>query len=138
MEKDPFEKRIKPVTEDAYIKGASSISTIKISPWKLTQYFEDQIYTNPYIKLLDEKAPDVDPAEQKDNKCDYTIVLYHGGKEYYRYPSPNLQRVCRYMIEKGTDLVICQHSHCIGCEENYLSGKIVYGQGNFIFDCDDR
>ena len=32
MEKDPFEKRIKPVVEDNYIKGASSISNIKISP----------------------------------------------------------------------------------------------------------
>lgn len=27
-------------------------------------------------------------------ECDYVIVLYHGGKEHYRYPSPNLQKVC--------------------------------------------
>ena len=54
--------------------GASNFSEIKISPWKLTQYFEDEIYTNPYIKLLDEKAPDFDPAEQKDNKADYSII----------------------------------------------------------------
>lgn len=38
------------------------------------------------------------------------------------------------MIEKGADLVICQHSHCIGCGEKYQRGKIIYGQGNFIFD----
>lgn len=38
------------------------------------------------------------------------------------------------MIEKGADFVICQHSHCVGCEEKYLGGTIVYGQGNFIFD----
>lgn len=67
-------------------------------------------------------------------QCDYVIVLYHGGKEHYRYPSPNLQRVCRKLVEKGADLVICQHSHCIGCEEKYMNGTIVYGQGNFIFD----
>ena len=67
-------------------------------------------------------------------KCDYVIVLYHGGKEHYRYPSPNLQRTCRKLVEKGADLVVCQHSHCIGCEEKYLGGTIVYGQGNFIFD----
>ena len=47
--------------------------------------------------------------------CDFVIVLYHGGKEHYRYPSPSLQRVCREMIEKGANLVVCQHSHCIGC-----------------------
>ena len=67
-------------------------------------------------------------------ECDYVIVLYHGGKEHYRYPSPNLQTVCRKLVEKGADLVVCQHSHCIGCEEKYLGGTIVYGQGNFLFD----
>lgn len=69
--------------------------------------------------------------------CDYVIVLYHGGKEHYRYPSPNLQRICRKLVEKGADLVVCQHSHCIGCEEKYLDGNIVYGQGNFLFDDSD-
>ena len=66
--------------------------------------------------------------------CDYLIVLYHGGKEYYRYPSPTLQHVCRKFIQKGANLVVCQHSHCIGCEEKFLGGTIVYGQGNFIFN----
>jgi len=42
--------------------------------------------------------------------------------------------VCHKIIEKGADLVVCQHSHCIGCEEKYLHGTIVYGQGNFLFD----
>ncbi len=67
------------------------------------------------------------------NVCDYVIVLYHGGKEHYRYPSPQLQKICRKMAEKGADLVICQHSHCIGCMEKYNNATIVYGQGNFIF-----
>ena len=67
-------------------------------------------------------------------KTDYLIVLYHGGKEHYRYPSPNLQAVCRKFVDKGADLVVCQHSHCIGCEEKYNDGTIVYGQGNFLFD----
>ena len=67
-------------------------------------------------------------------QCDFVIVLYHGGKEYYRYPSPNLQKVCHRLVDKGANLVVCQHSHCIGCEERYKNGIIVYGQGNFIFD----
>lgn len=81
-----------------------------------------------------------DPLESLDHiknlksKTDYVIVLYHGGKEHYRYPSPYLQKVCRKVIEKGADLVVCQHTHCIGCEEKYLHGTIVYGQGNFLFD----
>ncbi|MPN11901.1 hypothetical protein SDC9_159210 [bioreactor metagenome] len=38
------------------------------------------------------------------------------------------------MIDKGADLVVCQHSHCIGCYEEYSGASIIYGQGNFIFD----
>lgn len=81
-----------------------------------------------------------DPLESLDHiislkaECDYVIMLYHGGKEYYRYPSPYLQKVCRKIAQKGADLVVCQHSHCIGCYEEYEGSIIVYGQGNFIFD----
>lgn len=80
-----------------------------------------------------------DPLESLDHismlkeKCNYVVVLYHGGKEHYRYPSPKLQKICRKIVEKGADLVVCQHSHCIGCYENYYDKVIIYGQGNFIF-----
>lgn len=67
-------------------------------------------------------------------QCDHVIVLYHGGKEYYRYPSPMLQRYCRKFIDKGASLVICQHNHCVGSREDYNGGSIIYGQGNFIFN----
>jgi len=76
----------------------------------------------------------LDHIQELKSKCDYVIVLYHGGKEHYRYPSPHLQKVCRKIAEKGADLVICQHSHCIGCCEKYRGSIIVFGQGNFIFD----
>ena len=85
-----------------------------------------------------------DPLESPDHvaslkaQCDYVIVLYHGGRENYRYPSPNLQKICRKLVDKGADLVVCQHSHCIGCEEKYHGGTIVYGQGNFLFDRSER
>ena len=78
-----------------------------------------------------------DVIDLKKN-CDYMIVLYHGGKEHYRYPAPYLQKRCRKMIEKGADIIICQHSHCIGSLEKYQLGQIIYGQGNFIFDYDDN
>lgn len=63
---------------------------------------------------------------------DHIIVFYHGGIEHYAYPSPLLQKKCRKMIDAGADLVLCQHSHCIGTYENYKTGRIVYGQGNSI------
>ncbi len=66
--------------------------------------------------------------------CDRLIVLYHGGREHYPYPSPNLQKRCRLIASAGADLISCQHSHCIGCRETYHGTEIIYGQGNFLFD----
>jgi poly-gamma-glutamate synthesis protein (capsule biosynthesis protein) len=71
-------------------------------------------------------------------QCDVLIVIHHGGKEYYRYPSPNLQKFCRHFVDCGADLVVTQHSHCIGCFERYGNSTIVYGQGNFMFDKRDN
>ena len=84
---------------------------------------------NPYDAL-----ETYDDIEEAKSKCNYLIVLYHGGKEFYQYPSPLLQRQCRKMVDKGANLVICQHSHCIGCQEIWKDATIVYGQGNFLFD----
>lgn len=81
-----------------------------------------------------------DPLDSLDEiadlkkEVDYCIVLYHGGREHYRYPTPRLQRVCRKIVEKGADLVMCQHTHCVGAGEEYKGGTIVYGMGNFLFD----
>lgn len=66
-------------------------------------------------------------------QCDYLIVLYHGGIEHYEYPSLLLQKKCRAMVRAGADLVICQHSHCIGTQEQYQGAAILYGQGNAVF-----
>ena len=90
---------------------------------------QDKAGANPFDAL---ESPDHIAALK--SQCDYVIVLYHGGKEHYRYPSPYLKKVCRKMVEKGADLIICQHSHCIGAFEKYSNGVIVYGQGNFLFD----
>lgn len=64
---------------------------------------------------------------------DALIVLYHGGIEHYIYPSPLLRKKCRKMVDAGADVVLCQHSHCIGTHEAYGKGEILYGQGNSLF-----
>ncbi len=65
--------------------------------------------------------------------CNYVIVLYHGGIEHYKLPSPLLQKKCRAIVDAGADAVFCQHSHCIGTTEEYNGKPIVYGQGNTVF-----
>ena len=89
----------------------------------------DKLGANPFDPL---ECPD--RIAKLKEECDFVIILYHGGREFYRYPLPQLQKNCRKLIEKGADLVICQHTHCVGCYEDYLGGKIIYGQGNFVFD----
>ena len=90
---------------------------------------ETKAGANPYDALYS-----FDQVADLKSVCDYVIVMFHGGKEYYRYPSPDIQRICHRFVEKGADLVVTQHTHCIGCRENYQNGVIVYGQGNFLFE----
>ena len=87
---------------------------------------------NPYDPLYA-----FDDIRELKNNCDFIIVLYHGGKEYFRYPAPILQRIFRKFSDSGADVVIAQHTHCIGAAENYNESLLVYGQGNFLFDTEE-
>ena len=80
---------------------------------------------DPYVSL--------DIIRDLRKEVDALIVLYHGGIEHYIYPSPLLKKKCRKMVEAGADVVLCQHSHCIGTREQYGKGEILYGQGNSLF-----
>ncbi len=72
------------------------------------------------------------------DQYDFLIVLLHSGIEYYPFPTPRQMETCRFIIEQGASMVICQHSHCAGCYESYQNGHIIYGQGNLIFDSPGR
>lgn len=50
-------------------------------------------------------------------KSNAVIILYYEIKKYYRYLSPELQRIFRKFSARGADLVIAQHTHCVGCYE---------------------
>ena len=75
----------------------------------------------------------LDEITELKGEVDYLVVLYHGGREHYRYPSPELRRICRRICDHGADVVLCQHSHCVGSGEEYNGSSIVYGQGNALF-----
>lgn len=136
------ENKIAHVGAGMNLKEASKYKIIEVENKKVGIY----ACAENEFSIATERTPGAnpfDPLESLDHvkelkgKCDYVIVLYHGGKEHYRYPSPNLQKVCRKIVEKGADIVVCQHSHCIGAYEEYNNSHIIYGQGNFIFDGSD-
>lgn len=66
-------------------------------------------------------------------KCDYLIVIYHGGTEKYRYPSPQTRTRFHRMVDSGANMILSQHTHCVGSEEYYNGAYLLYGQGNFLF-----
>jgi len=42
------------------------------------------------------------------------------------------------LVDLGASVVVCQHSHCVGCIERVGNRLIVYGQGNLLFDSPGR
>ena len=83
--------------------------------------------------LYDEYLVCKELAEIK-SKCDYLIVIYHGGIERFRYPSPEIKKRFHRMADNGADMVLSQHTHCIGCEEYYNGSYLLYGQGDFLLN----
>lgn len=72
--------------------------------------------------------------ESMKSHCDYLIVIYHGGIEKFQYPSPETRKRFHRMADSGADVVLSQHTHCIGCEEYYKGAYLLYGQGDFLFN----
>ena len=94
--------------------------------------------------IADENTPGANPLDlinfvnaiRQHKQQGIFIVLIHGGKEYYPYPSPEMLRRCRFMVDMGADAVICCHTHCPLPWEIYAERPIVYGMGNLIFEPD--
>lgn len=113
-----------------YIKLDDSVIAIyNCSEHEFSSATSNKIGATPFDEYFSYKI-----VMEAKKKADYVFVIYHGGIEHYRYPSPRIQRIARQFVENGSDLVIVQHSHCVGCFEKYMDSTIVYGQGNFIFD----
>ena len=70
--------------------------------------------------------------EQLKKQCDYLIVLYHGGLEKFHYPSPETRKRFHRMADCGADMILAQHTHCVGCEEYHNGSYLLYGQGDFL------
>lgn len=67
-------------------------------------------------------------------EVDDVVVIFHGGHEHYKLPSPEVQKRYRFLIDAGAKAVIAHHTHCVSGWENYRDGLIIYSLGNFIFD----
>ncbi|MBR4954353.1 MAG: CapA family protein [Clostridia bacterium] len=109
-------------------KDNEKVALIAVCEHEYTYALHDRMGARPY-----DEYDTMDDIRRAKAENDRVIVIYHGGKEFCHYPSPRLRKLCRAMVKNGADVVLCQHSHCIGCYENYEGGHILYGQGNFHF-----
>ena len=109
-------------------KNGETVCIISVCEHEYSYARPDRMGARPY-DIYDTPA---DIREAK-SKYDKVVVIFHGGKEHCRYPSPRLLKTCRALVDNGADVVLCQHSHCIGCHEIYNGSHILYGQGNFHF-----
>ena len=114
-------------------QDGKKIGFINVCEHEYSYALPDRMGANPFDPFLTMR--DIRTLKKE---VDYVVVLYHGGKEHCRYPSPRLRALCQEMVCCGADVVITQHSHCIGCYEEYEGGHILYGQGNFHFCWDGR
>lgn len=105
-----------------------SVAIVNVCEHEYSYATDDRVGARPFDEF--ETMEDIRRAKRQDK---YVVVVYHGGKEQCRYPSPRLRKACREMVRCGADVVLCQHSHIIGCYEEFEGGHILYGQGNFHF-----
>ncbi len=65
---------------------------------------------------------------------DVLIVSCHWGNEFLNYPSREIVKLARSMVDAGVDIVVGHHPHVLQGIESYNNGLIAYSLGNFIFD----
>lgn len=66
------------------------------------------------------------------SEVDKIIVIYHGGIEYQHYPTPDMVKYFRFMIDIGADSVVAHHTHAYSGYECYKGQMICYGLGNLV------
>lgn len=81
----------------------------------------DYITPRLYSKIIDVRK-----------QCDVLILSIHSASEWNCWPSPTWQDILRSFIDCGVDLVYGHHSHVPQGWEQYKTGWIVCGLGNFV------
>jgi Putative enzyme of poly-gamma-glutamate biosynthesis (capsule formation) len=109
-------------------------NSVKVILYNVTEYFFNGVTVNsPGANIYDE-TPVLEELRKLKEKCDYLVVLYHGGLESTFYNSPVIRTRFHRMADAGADILISQHTHAIGEEEKYKDSLLIYGQGNFCFN----
>ena len=97
----------------------------------------EQMFNAPTVELpganIFQETKTLSDIKQLKAENDWVVALYHGGQEFYPYPSPLLRERMHLLGDAGADVIIVQHSHQLVGREKYNRTEILYGQGNTHF-----
>lgn len=126
------------------LKEASRPAIIEVKGKKVAfiAFCDNKPGTCGYIPVATKSTPGINLMEDGNicsqisrlkGKFDYLFVMMHWGKEYYYYPTPEVNRLARKIIDWGADGVIGSHSHQIQPTIFYKGRPIILSLGNFFF-----
>ena len=76
-------------------QDGKQVGIVNVCEHEYTYALPDRMGANPFDPFT--TMQDISALKKE---VDFVIVLYHGGKEHYAYPSPHLAKVCRKIVEK--------------------------------------
>ncbi|MFN5183953.1 MAG: CapA family protein [Bacteroidota bacterium] len=80
------------------------------------------------------KAKNTIKKLKNDNKVDCIITCVQFGERDSYEPSPSQEKICKDLIDLGSDVVLGSQAHQPQTLEIYKGKLIFYGLGNFLFD----
>lgn len=72
--------------------------------------------------------------DEARKKADLVFMFVHCGIEFFPLPRPGLRKLCKFLIERGADAILCHHPHVPGAYEFHQGKPIFYSLGNLLFD----
>ena len=126
------------------IEEASAPAVVEINGRKIAfiAYCDNKAGTCGYIPVATEHSPGINLMKESHihndivklkKEYDKLFVMMHWGKEYYYYPTPEVNTLAHKMIDWGADGVIGSHSHQIQPTIVYKGKPIIFSLGNFFF-----
>lgn len=90
------------------------------------------------INRIDTALIRSDLIKAKSANPDFIIMTVHWGEEYQRQENSTQQRLAKFMLKHGSDIIIGSHPHVVQPIKSYADDDsteyhiVVYSQGNFV------
>ena len=112
-------------------RGGKTYAFIAFSDTRL-KYMYEASETQSGVNPLHEEYV-IGEIEKYKQLYDYVIAIPHWGLESTYFPTIEVERLAKKMINSGASLVLGSHTHKIQPVVNLKKASIVFSMGNFLF-----